>query len=194
MKYVSDFIRHFSPAPVFTYKDALRFLRSMGSSEQYAKLFVHKMLRGGRLFRIASGRYSFSRNEAVVGFAYAPFYYGLEYAMSIRKVWIQESNPVIITVTKALPGQRIALGSNITVRRISRRMFFGYDYVKYSGIFVPVASREKILIDLFYYRVRVNGEDLSSLLNGIEAKKLQPYLKRCSPRIKKSVLKVVRSG
>ena len=65
------------------------------------------------------------------GFGFSPFYYGLEDALSLRNVWEQETNPVIITPRTVRVGIRKFEGRHFVVRRIDRSMFFGYTFVDY---------------------------------------------------------------
>lgn len=178
MLYDREFRRYFSNVMLFTFKDAERFLKRMGASKAYAKLFIHNQIKRHGLLRVGKGRYTFSKNEAIAGFAFSPFYYGLEYALTIHRIWTQMANPVVITATKAVPGVRTSMGGRIIVRRISERMFFGMEMVKYSDIFVPVSNPEKTLLDFIYYKIGLSDIDAASLLRACDRKKLINYSKR----------------
>ena len=187
MKYVDAFEKYFGRVGVFTAGDARRFLAGQGASNSYAKLLVHNLAAKGRLARVGRGRYTLARNEALIGFAFEPFYYGLEYALTIRRIWTQKANPVIITATKSVPGTRKVMGVNVTIRRIAIRMLFGYEYISYSGMFVPVSTPEKLLIDLVYYKIRLSPQELRALLDKVNQKRLRAYLRKCPKRIKNSI-------
>ena len=58
----------------------------MGSSEEYSRLLLHNLVKSMRLVRIKKGFYTFSRDENVIGVAFRPFYYGMEYALALRKI------------------------------------------------------------------------------------------------------------
>ena len=103
------------------------------ASDSYVKLFMHLQTKRHGLLKIGKGKYTFIRNDATVGFAFTPFYYGMEHALTIHGLWTQMTNPVIITTGKAVPGIREAAGYRIVVRRIAKRMFFGIEYLKYGG-------------------------------------------------------------
>lgn len=184
MLYEKRFAEHFSKVPIFTSGDARRFLKKMGASEAYIKLFMHNQLKRHGLRRIGKGAYTFNDADAVVGFAFAPFYYGMEYALTIRRLWTQMADPVIITTRKVVPGMRESAGTQITVRRISERMFFGMEQVIYEGMFIPVSDAEKTLIDLIYYRVNIGAEDMGALIAACDKEKLRKYSKRCSARVR----------
>lgn len=178
MKYETKFIEHFSQHVMFTSNDARRYLIRNGASDAYIRLFLHNMINKGRMYRLKKGLYTFSNEEAVTGFAFRPFYYGLEYALTIRGLWTQQSIPVIITKTLANPGPRQVLGTDVIIHRISNKAFFGFDYLMHSGIYVPVAEPEKILLDLSYFRKRIDRETLIKVKKEVNQDKMQEYAER----------------
>ncbi|MCL5419724.1 MAG: hypothetical protein M1354_02485 [Candidatus Marsarchaeota archaeon] len=190
MIYDNDFRKYFSKVQIFSFNDAKRFLTRMGASDAYIKVFVHNQIKRHGLRKVGKGKYTFSSNDAIIGFAFSPFYYGLECALTIRKLWTQMSNLVIVTTTKAVPGIRSSMGSRIIIRRISKRMFFGIEWVNYNGVFVPVSDPEKTLVDFFYYRIGLNDEDLRSLMLACDKKKLARYARRSNNRVKLAIAKV----
>ena len=178
MKYERAFINFFSKQQIFNTNDARRFLAKLGAREAYVRLMLHNMVKSGKLYRIEKGNYSLYRNEAVVGFKFRPFYYGLQYALTIRKIWTQQSVPVIITKTKANPGTRELMGIKVIVRRIDPERFFGFDYMNYDDIFVPVSDPEKTLLDFTYYEIKLDPETMTVLRNRIDESKLKIYSER----------------
>ena len=182
MLYEKRFAEHFSKVQIFTFKDASRFLKRLGASEAYVKLFMHNRLKKG-MRRIGKGAYTFQDTDAVIGFAYSPFYYGMEYALTIHRLWTQMADPVIITTRSVVPGEREAGGTQITIRKISGRMFFGTERLLYDGMFVPVSDVEKTLIDFIYYRVNIGAEDMSSLVAACNKGKLRKYSRLCSKTV-----------
>ncbi len=161
----------------------MRYMRGLGASAAYAKLLVHNETARHGLLRLARGRYTFVRNEAAVGFAFSPFYYGLEYALTIHRLWTQMANPVVITATKALPGTRRIMGSAVTIRRIAKRMFFGVEYVRFGGLFVPVSCKEKTLVDFLYYGLHVDAETARRLLEASDLRLLAKYARMAGRRV-----------
>ena len=190
MIYDNDFRKYFSKVQIFSFNDAKRFLTRMGASDAYIKVFVHNQIKRHGLRKVGKRKYTFSSNDAIIGFAFSPLYYGLECALTIRKLWTQMSNLVIVTTTKAVPGIRSSMGSRIIIRRISKRMFFGIEWVNYNGVFVPVSDPEKTLVDFFYYRIGLNDEDLRSLMLACDKKKLARYARRSNNRVKLAIAKV----
>ena len=192
MKYETEFNEYFSKLKIFTFKDAERFLLKHNAPKKYIKLFMHNQVIRHRLLKIGKGYYTFQNNEALVGFRFTPFYYGLEYALTIRKLWTQMANPIVLTATKAVPGSRMLMGQKVIVRRISKSMMFGFEYIKYSSIFIPVSDVEKTLIDFTYYKVRLSNADIKSMLKQINHKKIERYLLKYSKHVKSAVYNIIR--
>ncbi|MEW5996402.1 MAG: hypothetical protein AB1657_02285 [Candidatus Micrarchaeota archaeon] len=183
MKYMEDFRRHFREAPAFTARDARVFLSGKGISGDYLRTLLRNLVKKGELKRISKGAYTFREEAAVAGFAFQPFYYGLEEALTLRKLWEQETNPVIITPRRVRSGVRSFLGTNIVVRRISRGMFFGFSMVRHYGMWLPVSDVEKTLIDFFHFRQHLPKEALAEMKKQIRKDVLEEYLKRCPKRL-----------
>lgn len=187
MKYEKEFRRYFSKIPIFTFKDAKRYLCMMGASEAYVKLFVYGQMKRRSLLRVGKGVYSYLDNEIAVGFAFRPFYYGLEFSMTLHRLWTQISVPVIITTTKAVPGIRESMGKRILIRRISEHMFFGIEYIEYNGMFVPVSDIEKTLIDFAYFNIDLNGDDTRTVLQKCSVRRLMEYARASNRKVEKRI-------
>lgn len=186
MKYVKSFLEYFSGFPLFTANDAKLFLRKNGAGEDYHKVFMHNLIGSGRAFRIKKGYYTLHDDLMAAGFAFSPFYYGLETALTHHGLWDYVTPICIITTGKAKSGVRSVLGRNVSVRRISKKMFFGYSMVSYGNLFyIPMADIEKTLIDSVYFRALFNREVYERMVGKIDVGKLGRYLERC-PRIVRS--------
>lgn len=191
MKYEKEFKAYFSKVQIFTFRDAKRFLKKMGASDSYIKLFMHIQTRRHQLLRVSKGCYTFMKNDAIVGFAFSPFYYGMEHALTIHRLWDQTTNPVIITTKKARPGVRTAIGIPVIVRRISKHMFFGVVYLEYGGIFVPVSDVEKTLMDFIHFKVGIGEEYMLRMLDNCDVPKLRKYSKAFSKIERRSLEKIL---
>ena len=178
MKYEKVFTEFFSKQFIFEISDARRFLLKLGANEPYVRVMLHNMVVSKKIYRVGNGTYTFNKNEAVIGFAFRPFYYGLQYALTIRKIWTQQSIPIIITKTKANTGFRNSMNTRILVRRINDKGFFGFDFVNYGGIFVPVSDPEKTYLDLSYYKIKIDDDTMSLLKDKIDELKLKEYSKK----------------
>ena len=187
MKYAAAFRKKFGALGTFTVRDASVFLTRLGASSGYVRLLLHDLAKMGELKRITRGAYTFADESDAVGQAFSPYYYGLQDALSIHGLWEQETNPVVITPRMVRPGIRQFLGANYLVRRISRRMFFGYGPVLHAGKWVNASDVEKTLVDYAYYNAPLPPESLEEIKRRLDKKKLDSYLKRCSPRTTKKV-------
>ncbi|MBI5036417.1 hypothetical protein HZC09_03660 [Candidatus Micrarchaeota archaeon] len=190
LKYTKAFRKHFGALPAFTMRD-VRVFFGKPLSGKYSELLLHNFLKRGEVHRIAKGAYSFGAEMQVVGLAFQPYYYGLQDALSLRDLWTQETNPVVITPRKVRTGVRTFLGNNYLVKRIARRMFFGFEPLRYHDSWVNVSDAEKTLIDFVYFRQRVDAEALAELKQNINAKKLSSYLKKCPLWVVKRVKKLL---
>lgn len=187
MKYIAGVRDHFRKVPAFSLSDLKVFLGKKGISTAYLRLLVHNLLAKGELKRISRGVYSFSSETQIVGFGFKPFYYGLQDALSLHNLWEQETNPVVITPRKVRSGVRKFDGSNYVVKRISRKMFFGFETVKYAGFWVPVSGFEKTLIDFVYFRQPLSKDVSKELWKRVNRKKLREYLKQCPKWVKQNL-------
>ncbi len=140
------------------------------------------MVKSERLIRIKKGFYTFSRNENVIGFAFRPFYYGMEYALTLRKIWTQQANPVIMTTSKANAGLREVMKSKVIVHRIDSHAYFGFEYLSFSGLFVPVSLPEKILLDFMYFQADIDPSTRQTLIKESNRKVLRNFADRMGSR------------
>ena len=176
MKFMKQFTEEFSNKPAFGIEEVKAFLKRRSASEGYHKLLIQNMLKSGRIYKITKGAYTFYDEVQYAGFAFPPFYYGLEDALSLRGLWEQETNPVIITPRKVRNGIRQFDSRNYLVRRIDRKMFFGYTMLEYGQFYIPVSDIEKTLIDLVYFNVRVPDEVISAMIENLNQETFSSYL------------------
>lgn len=193
MKYLGKFKKHFSNRAIFTIRDAKLFLSEMGASKEYSYLIITNMLKKNQIKKIKRGVYTFGNDPMLANFAYSPAYHGLQDALSLLDLWDQETNTVILTPLKVRSGVKNMLGGNVIIRRISRNMFFGFDTIRYFDYWIPVSDIEKTFIDFIYFKEPLSLEVIGKMKKRIDKKKLNNYLKRCSPRLKKKVLKIYKN-
>ncbi|MEK6954264.1 MAG: hypothetical protein AABX01_04610 [Candidatus Micrarchaeota archaeon] len=183
----------FSKQPAFTIGDMGRLLGKKVSREYLSQL-LHQLAKQKRIFRIRNGVYSFSDDSQMAGFAFRPFYYGLQDALSLHGLWEQETNPVVITARKVRSGLRKFFGSNFVVRRVSKKMLFGSEPMKYGEYWIPVSTIEKTLIDMVYFRQHFTQELKTEFRKRADRKKLADLLERCPAWVRERVSKIVRIG
>lgn len=184
MNHVKKVKAEFGKRSTFTINDLRRVL-GKDMSKGYLHLLIHNLLVSGELKRIVKGVYTFKDELELVGFGFAPFYYGLQEALSLRNMWEQETVPVILTTKKVRTGLRKFSGNNYLVRHINRRMFFGFEMIKYHDFWIPVSDPEKTLIDFIYFKEPIQNEILAEMK--IRKDVLEQYLKRCPAWVKARV-------
>ncbi len=187
-KYLKSIRERFASSnyPVFTSTD-IRVLGRKRISNMYLKLMINKLLKTGEIWRVAKGVYTFHKDMAVIGFAFRPFYYGMEDALSYRKLWTQATNPMIMTTNGVREGLRKLDDSNYMVKRVKPDLFFGFDFMRHYDMWIPVSDYEKTLIDLLYYRRGVPKEAEGPLLSELDKNRLEEYLLHYSNNFRKKV-------
>jgi len=176
MKYMNDFIEKFKDKYIFSANDVKRFLSYRKANDDYYKIFLYNLTKEKKIYKIRYGYYSFSDDIMLTGLSYKPFYYGLESALSLLNLWEQETNPVIITPLHVRTGIMQYDGRNYIIRRISREMFFGYQYIKYFNFYIPVSDLEKTLIDLVYYNEKIPEYLFDNIKKKTNKKILKVYI------------------
>ena len=190
MKYMKQFTEEFSRKPAFVIDEVKSFLHRRNASDGYYKLLVQNLLKSNRIHKITRGAYSFYDEVQYAGFAFQPFYYGLEDALSLRGLWEQETNPVIVTPRKVRTGVRQFESRNYIVRHIKRDMFFGYSLLLYDQFYIPVSDIEKTLIDIVYFGIRVPDETLVTIIRRLNRDTFNTYLAEIPENLSKRIRKV----
>jgi hypothetical protein len=116
MKFMKDFMTDFALKPAFSSDEARNFFSFRNGPEGYYKTVINNLVRSGKLFRNTRVQYTFYDEVQFAGFAFKPFYYGLQDALSLRDLWEQETNPVIITSRNVRSGLRVFNERNYVVR------------------------------------------------------------------------------
>ncbi len=185
MNYTKEIIKKYKNKKLFTTRD-IRL--NFKIKPNYLNLLIHNLLKQKKITKLAKGTYTFREELEIVGFAYFPFYYGLQDALSYHGLWKQETIPVIITSKKIKPGIRQINNNNILLRRINRKYLFGVEYKQINDIDIPISDIEKTLIDLVYYRQPINKETITEFRKRINKEKLNNYLEKYPVTFKKKAL------
>jgi len=195
MKYIKKFLEYFDGFPTFTVKDVKLFLSKHGTRGNYYKTFMHSMVKNGRAYTIKKGRYTLHDDPMVAGFAFSPFYYGMETALTHYKLWNYMAPISIVTTNRVRSKDIKLLGRNATVRKIQKSKFFGYSMVHYKDdMYIPMADIEKTLIDSVYFHAHFSSDVYAELAKKIDRKKLEGYLKEYSGIVKRQVNNVIEFG
>lgn len=180
MKYNEIFENTFASVdyPIFTFRDAELALKKKGITGSYLRLMVHKYYASGRIKRITKGVYTFHEDVIVAGFAFRPFYYGLESALSMLGVSLQASNNIVMTTRNVRTGVRSFQGRNYIIIRIKSQLLFGFSTIKVGSFWVPVSDLEKTVIDMLYLKVPIREELYPAIAKRLDKRKFEEYLKR----------------
>lgn len=190
MKYIEYVKREFSRPefPAFTVADVRLSLEGKGLSDAYLNLMLHNLFKSGKAWKITRGIYTFHNDVAVVGFAYRPFYYGMESALALRGFSDQGVNLVVMTARNVRTGVRSFIGRNYRVHRIAKDRMFGYSLLKYGGYWMPVSDAEKTVIDMIESGDHIAESAMAAIKKVLNKKKLAAYLKRCSSETEANVM------
>jgi predicted transcriptional regulator of viral defense system len=194
MKYIKYVREHYNDpkSPVVTIQEMRTILNPKGIKAAYLKRLINYLMKNGEMKRITKGIYTFHDDITVVGFAFRPFYYGLENALTIRKIWEQGTNPTIITPNHVRSGQRKFGNGNYNVLKIKKSQFFGYDLIKYYDFWTPVSDYEKTLIDFVYFNHYLRNDVLETIKLELDKKKLDEYLKAYTSKTRFKVRELLK--
>ena len=160
-------------------------------SRSYAYLLLNYLVKKGEVFRITKGYYSIQSDPTLLVLCIKPSYLGLEDALSFHNLWEQETIPVIITPRKIRQGERKVLGHNVLIRRILPKYFFGWDLVNYGNFLIPVSDVEKTLIDLVYFRKRIDKHLARRFRKRVDRRKLAGYLGKYPEWVRRKVWEIL---
>jgi predicted transcriptional regulator of viral defense system len=194
MKYIDYVRRSLSGGafPIFTISDLRIALKDRKISNEYLHVLIHNLLESGEIKKITKGAYTFHDNAAVVGFAFRPFYYGLESALSIRGMSGQGTNFVVVTARNVRVGVRSFEGRNYRIARIDKELLFGYGLVRYSGFWLPVSDLEKTVIDMVYFQIHIAKELIGEIKKNIDIAKMEKYLDKYDQGFRLKVINELR--
>ncbi len=173
--------------PAFRARDVEMIVKDKG----YASLLLHNLAKRGEVKRITKGWYTVHDDPLLSVFGFRPAYIGLQEALSLRDLWEQETNVVIVTALKVRAGVRRVLSSNVVLHRLSSRYLFGFDHLRYGDFSIPVSDREKTMIDLVYFNESPGRAVMKRIAEGAEMRKLHGYLRLYPEALRRRVRKLL---
>jgi predicted transcriptional regulator of viral defense system len=186
-KYQKDIRELFKKSPVVSFDSIERIVKNKTNANQYTKQLVRNLILKGKIKKIGKGYYTSHDETSLAVFYFKPAYLGLQDALSHHNLWEQETITVIITPRKVRQGIRRIMGTNILVRRIEKKYFFGIGYGK-EPLYLPYSDIEKTFIDMVYFKQKISEEAKENLVKSINKKKLNSYLKIYPGSFRKKVL------
>lgn len=187
--YLDKIERLFEKSPVVDFRSIERIVRIEKSRSNYAKLMVFNLLKKGKIHKVGKGYYSRYNESTLAVFAFKSAYLGLQSALSYFGLWEQETIPIIITPQKVRRGIRKVLGTNVLVRNINKKYFFGFELIKEGNFYLPYSDLEKTFIDFIVFNENIDNSVLKALKRKINRNKLENYLRRYPQKIKEKVKK-----
>lgn len=176
----------FEKSPVVEYKSVKNIVGS-----NYAKLLIHNLLKEKKIYKIGKGVYTKHNENSLAVYSFKPSYLGLQSALSYYGLWEQETIPVVLTIKKIRTGLRDINGSNVLIRNIDKKFFFGYNYVKDGSFYYPYSDLEKTLIDLIMFNKKLDKELIKKFKKKIDINKLTKYLAMYNIKFREKVVKIL---
>ncbi len=189
-KYLDEIDRLFKKSPVVDFSSISRIINNKKKVRGYTKQIVRNLLLNKKIKRLTKGCYTIHEEPSLAVFCFKPSYLGLQDAMSFYNLWEQETIPIIVTYRKIKPGLRKVFGMNVLIRRIDKKYFFGFDYARQGDFYFPVSDVEKTLIDMLYFKQKMDPEVLNNFRKRIDRKKFKSYLKIYPRKFRKRVLEI----
>jgi len=194
-KYQRKIQEIFKKSPVVSLDSIKRIVNEKKEIKQYTKQLIRNLLLCGKIKRLSKGFYTSREDPSLIVFCFKQSYLGLQDALSKHGLWEQETIPVVISSDKIRPGIRNINGSNVLIKRIDKKYFFGIEYKKEEDIYLPYSDIEKTLIDMVYFRQKISKEALHNLKKLVNKKKLTSYLNKYKypKRIRSVVLGLIEN-
>lgn len=186
VKYINDIREFFKKSPVVGINSLKKFLNK--KNKDYIYLIINNLLKRGEIKKITKGYYTIHEELPLIVFCLKPSYLGLQDALSAHELWEQETIPITITTRKIRQGIRKVFGNNVLVRRISKKYFFGIEYLKQGDFYFPYSDIEKTFIDMIYFKQYMDNEVLDNFKQKVNKDKLKKYLRVYPNKIKSRVL------
>lgn len=139
------------------------------------------MRRKGEIEELVKGVYTFKKSPYMIVKAIPMAYIGLGSAAFLHGAWDQITaltilSPMVSSIVKG--GLREIAEYKVVLRKISGKMYFGYEYMFLEDIgeLVRISSPEKTLLDLIYYRYPFREDIIPKLADMVDKKKLKRYI------------------
>mgnify|MGYP001565594675 CR=1 FL=1 len=193
-KYLKKIEVLFNKSPVVNISSISRIIRSRKNVKQYPKQLIRNLILKGKIRSLTKGYYTIHEESSLAVFCFKPAYLGLQDALSYHNLWEQETIPIIITSKKVRQGIRKILGVNVLIRRIDKKYLFGFEYKKQGEFYLPLSDIEKTLIDMIYFKHKLDLELLKNFRRLINEQKLKRYLSVYPQSTKKRVLQMLKKN
>ena len=183
----------FEKSHVVDFSSIKRIVGVKTEKSNYAKLLVSNLIKKEKIKKLSKGFYTKHNEISFAVFAFKPAYLGLQSALSFYGLWEQETIPVILTTKKVRRGIRKVFGSNILVRNINKKYFFGFEFLKEASFYLPYSNIEKTFIDFVIFNEKIDNSTLKKIKEKINLSKLKEYLKIYPENLRKKIERKINS-
>ncbi len=190
-KFKNKILELFGKSPIISYSSISKIVSNGKKEKGYSKRIINYLIKQQKIKRLSKGCYTALNNSSLAVFCFQPAYLGLQDALSFHNLWEQETIPIIISIRNIRTGIRKSLGSNILIKKIDKKYFFGMDYYQEGNYALPYSDIEKTFIDMIYFRQQIDKETIKEIRKKIETKKLKKYLREYPKKFVKRVLKLL---
>jgi len=170
-----EFVEKLRSASIFTFKSVESVV-----GRSYAKLLIHNLRKEGKIIELIKGVYTFKKSPYMIVKAIPKSYIGLGSAAFLHGAWGQVTRITVLSPyisVKVKGGEREISGHKVILRKISEKMYFGYEFIFLEEIeeWVRVSDKEKTLLDMIYYDYPFKDEIIPNLLDFVSLEKLKRY-------------------
>lgn len=185
-KYLKKIEELFKNSPVVSARSISRIVKD----RNYTKNIIRNLILKNKINRLTKGYYTSYDDPSLLVFCFQPAYLGLQDALSFHNMWEQETIPIIITTRKVRQGIRNLMGTNVLIRRIDKKYFFGFEYHKVSDFYLPYSDREKTIIDMIYFKEKLD----KAIIKKTSRKNANNYLKTYSKNFRNKFCQFYENG
>lgn len=169
-------IEHFRKAPVFSLADVTQLIEN----RNYAKKFLQRMVREGKIKKIMRDSYTLHEDPFLVStYLIRPSYLSSISALLFHRLTTQIPNDVFCFTTK----QDKIVEFISQIRYFHTKYFFGFNMERYEKFSIPVATPERAIID------SIGVVPLSMLDEAFEKIEIELLLKYLNKIKKSSIVK-----
>lgn len=168
----------------------------IGKSNEYARLYLHRLKKRGLILQIEQGKYTVHKDPLLISTHLVwPSYLSLWTAFSHHKLTEQVPHDLWIVTTRKRKKSTISF-CNTILRFIKTKpkYFFGYEKIRYLDADIFMAEKEKAIVDSILFRklpMSIIKEMIVQNKKRMSAKRLISYAKRTGNKI---LVKKIRSA
>ncbi len=162
-------LEYFKRFPVFTLN---QFSLKTGHAKTYAKVFLHRLVKKGLVYRIERGKYTVYDTPLIIAsHIVQPSYLTLWTALSFYGLTTQLPRDIFVACKSQ---KKAVIFQDTRIRFISAKPD-GFTKVLYQGVQIFIAEKEKLLVDILNTGL-VPSSELEELVSEIDMQKMVTYL------------------